>query len=234
MDPAYFQACMIDRQLRPAGYFRIGKIWCNMKKVIRVALNFAAFSDKDVNSLAILVIVCLKNNVLFPNLPVTLAAFTAFQTAFQNAITAAAQGGTVNTALKKEARDALVSVLRQQAAYIQSLAPTLTLSQVLTSGFDVVSPNTTPMPLEQPVFTLDNSINTQLAVYLSAVTNAKAYQMQFSTGAGPWLEAGIYPNTRGIVLTNLIPGTIYNVRIRAIGGSTQYSVWSATVSMMAI
>jgi len=204
-----------------------------MKKVIRVALNFVTFQDKDVNSLAILVAVCLKNNALFPNLPVTLAAFTALQTAFQNAITGAAQGGTVNTALKLEAHDALVSGMRQQAAYVQSLAPTLTLSQVLTSGFDVVNPNTTPMPLDQPVFTLDNSINTQLAVYLSAVTNAKAYQMQSSTGAGPWLEAGIFPNTRGIVLTALIPGTIYNVRIRAVGGSTQYSVWSATVSMMA-
>lgn len=205
-----------------------------MKKVIRVALNFATFSDNDVNSLAILVIACLKNNVLFPNLPVTIAAFTALQTAFQNAIAAAAQGGTVNTALKGEARDALVSAMRQQAAYVQSLAPTLTLSQVLTSGFDVVNPNTKPMPLDQPVFTLDNSITTQLAVYLSAVANAKAYQIQFSSGSGPWLEAGIYPNTRGIVQTNLIPGTTYNVRIRAVGGSTQYSVWSATVSMMAI
>ncbi len=204
-----------------------------MKRIIRVALNFATFCNKDMNSLAILVIVCLKNNVLFPNLPLTLEVLTALQTAFQNAITAAAQGGKVNTALQGEARDALVSALRQMAAYVQSLAPTLTLSQVLTSGFDVVNPNTTPMPLDQPVFTLDNSITLQLAVGLSAVTNAKAYQMQSSTGAGPWLEAGIYPNTRGIVLTSLIPGTTYNVRIRAVGGSTQYSVWSATVSMMA-
>src|SRR5665213_3197628 len=202
-----------------------------MKKNIRVALNFAIFSAKDVNSLAILVIVCLKNNLLFTSLPVALTVLQSLQTALQDAITASAQGGTVNTALKNEAQDAMISALRQTAAYIQSLAPTLTLSQVLTSGFDVVNPNTTPMPLDQPVFTLDNSVTTQLAVYLSAVTNAKAYQMQSSTGAGSWLEAGIFPNTRGIVVTTLIPGTIYNVRIRAVGGSTQYSVWSATVSM---
>jgi hypothetical protein len=42
-----------------------------------------------------------------------------------------------------------------------------------------------------------------------------------------------HPNTKGIVLTNLTPGTTYNVRIRAIGGSTQYSPWSATMSLMA-
>jgi len=35
------------------------------------------------------------------------------------------------------------------------------------------------------------------------------------------------------VLTNLAPGTIYNVRIRAVGGSVQYSDWSATMSLMA-
>jgi len=46
------------------------------------------------------------------------------------------------------------------------------------------------------------------------------------------LEAGIYPNTKNIVLNNLTPGAIYNVRIRAVGGSTHYSPWSATVSIM--
>ena len=204
-----------------------------MKRNIRVALNFATFPAKDVNSLAILVIVCLKNNLLFTNLPVALTVLQSLQTALQDAITSSAQGGTVNTALKNEAQEAMIPALRQTAAYIQSLAPTLTLSQVLTSGFDVVNPNTTPMPLEQPVFTLDNSTTAQLAVYLQAVTNAKAYQVQFSTGAGLWLEAGIYPNTKNIVLKNLTPGTTYNVRIRAVGGSTQYSDWSATVSLMA-
>jgi Fibronectin type III domain len=204
-----------------------------MKRNIRIALSFATFSDNDVNSFAILVIVCLKNNLLFPNLPVSIAAFTALQTAFQNAMAASAQGGTVATAAKIEARDALVSALRQLAAYVQSLTPTLTVSQVLSSGFDVVNSNTTPSPLIQPVFTLDNSASTKLAIYLQAVPNAKAYQMQFAIGTGAWQEVGIYPNTKGIVLTNLTPGTIYNVRIRAVGGSTQYSEWSVKVPMMA-
>ena len=96
----------------------------------------------------------------------------------------------------------------------------------------MVIPNSTQSPLDQPVFTLDNSTSTQLAVYLTAVTNAKAYQLQFAAGTGAWQEAGIWPNTKGIVLTNLTPGTTYNVRIRAVGGSTQYSDWSATMSKM--
>jgi hypothetical protein len=107
------------------------------------------------------------------------------------------------------------------------------LTPILSSGFDIVNTNTTPTPLAQPVFTLDNSITTQLAIYLQAVVNAKAYQIQFASGTGAWAEAGIFPNTRGIILPNLTSGITYNVRIRAIGGSTQYSPWSATMSLMA-
>jgi hypothetical protein len=54
------------------------------------------------------------------------------------------------------------------------------------------------------------------------VNGAKAYQVQYCVGTGPWLEAGIWPNTKGIVITNLTPGTVYSVRVRGVGGSTQY------------
>jgi len=37
---------------------------------------------------------------------------------------------------------------------------------------------------------------------------------------------------RRIVLLGLTPGTIYFVRVRAIGGSTGYSEWSVPVSLM--
>jgi hypothetical protein len=204
-----------------------------MKKNIRVALSFATLPDDQLNSFAILVIACLKTNPLFPTLPVAVAALTTLQTAFESAITAAAQGGTMATAAKNEAKDALVAALRQEAGYVQSLCVTLTLSQVLSSGFDVVIPNNAQTPLSQPVFTLDNSTTTQLSVYLTAVPNAKAYQVQFSSGAGAWQEAGIYPNTKGIILDSLTPGTIYNVRVRAVVGSVQYSDWSATMALMA-
>jgi hypothetical protein len=202
------------------------------KSVIRIALYFATYKNEQLNSFAILVIACLKTNALFPNLPVTITALSALQLAYQNAMNVASQGGTINTAAKHEAGDALIAALRQIAGYVQSLTPTLTLSQVLTSGYDVVNTRSTPQPLTQPVFTLDNSVPGQLGVNLEAVANAKAYQVQYSTGTNPWQEMGIYPNTKNIVLPNLTPGTVSNVRIRAIGGSTQYSEWSGTVSLM--
>jgi hypothetical protein len=205
-----------------------------MKKSIRIALSFATLPNDQFNSFAILVIVCLKINPLFPNLPVAIATLTALQTAFQDALNAAAQGGKLEMAARNEARIPLAIALRQIAGYIQSLAPTLTLSQVLSSGYDVMSNNNAQSPLAQPLLTgLDNSISMQLGVSLQPVANARAYQVQYCIGTGPWLEGGIFPSTKGIIIYNLTPGTTYSVRVRAIGGSTQYSDWSAPMPMMA-
>jgi hypothetical protein len=206
-----------------------------MKKSIRVALSFATFNTDQLNSFAILVIACLKSNTLFPDLPVKINALSALQTAYQDAITAAAQGGPKDTAALNEARTALVSALRQTAAYIQSLGLD-NQSAVLSSGFDVVMSNNGQSPLSQPVIvSLDNSVTTQLQVKLQAVANARAYQVQYCNGApnATWQEAGIFPSTRGITLKNLAPGSVYSARVRAVGGSTQYSDWSASVSLMA-
>jgi Fibronectin type III domain len=203
-----------------------------MKRSIRVALSFATFNTDQLNSFAILVIACLKSNELFPDLPIKISDLTGLQTAYQSAITAAAQGGPKDTAALKEARDALVSALRQIAAYVQSLGLD-NQSAVLSSGFDVVLSNNNPSPLTRPVLLgLDNSVTTQLQLKMQAVANAKAYQVQYSNGAPnvAWQEVGIFPSTRGITLKNLTPGSVYSARVRAIGGSTQYSEWSASLA----
>jgi hypothetical protein len=68
------------------------------------------------------------------------------------------------------------------------------------------------------------------------VANAYCYEVQVSIGAGTsaWQAAGSFTAARKIILTNLTPGTIYNVRARAIGGSTGYSDWSDPQSHMAM
>jgi hypothetical protein len=188
----------------------------------------------QLNSMVILAIVCItKNAALVPNLPVSIIALTALQAAYQDAMNAAAIGGQKDTAALKDARNDLVAALRQIAAYIQSL--NLTEAQVLTLGFDVVVWSKTPITLVAPLVSgLDNSQTTRLGVYLQAVNGAKAYHVQYCTGTGAWVEAGIWPNTRGIVILNLTPGTVYGVRVRAVGGSEQYGPWSATLSLMCI
>lgn len=205
-----------------------------MKKLIRISLGFATYPKDQLNSFAILVVACLKNNPLFPNLPVTLAELGTLITAYQDAMNAAAQGGPKDTAALQEARDALVSALRRIAAYIQSLGLS-NVSDALTSGFDVVIWNNVQSPLDTPVLTaLDNSTSGQLRLRLQAVANARGYQAQWSADGGKtWQEAGIFSNSRDIILPNLTPGTVYAARVRALGGSERYSGWSGSISLMA-
>jgi len=194
------------------------------RSVIRVALNFATFTIDQLNSFLILLLVCLKNNPLFPDLPVKYADLQVLVTTFQTKLAAARVGGEIDTAALSEATDAVIVALRQIAGYIQSLGLT-NESDVLSSGFDIIIPGRSPQsPLLQPQFTLDNSVPGQLGIDLTAVPNAKSYHVQYATGTGAMIDLGIFPNT--------VAGTVYSARIQAIGGSTNYSPWSAVMTLM--
>ena len=202
------------------------------KSAIRVALTFATLPKDQLNSLLILLLVCLKNNPLFPNLPIAYTALAALVTDYQAKMAAADVGGEIDTAAFNEAKDDVIGALRQIAGYIQSLGLT-NASDVLSSGFDIILPGKNPQqPLTQPQFTLNNSVPGQVGIYLQAVTNAKAYHVQYCIGTGPMIDLGIFPNTRNLVIPNTTAGILYSVRIRAIGGSTQYSPWSAVMTLM--
>ena len=206
-----------------------------MKRTIRVAVSFARFNKDQLNCFAILVLLCLRNNPLFSKPTVSLADLGALQVAYQDAMSAAALGGPKDSAAFREARGALVRALRRIAGYIQSLGLTKE-SDVLSSGFDLAVWNTRQTPLTMPVLMrLDNSVSTQLTLKMRAVSNARVYEVQFSADGGQtWQRLDVYPNTQGIVLAGLMPGVVYAMRVRAIGGSTRFSGWSNPISYMAL
>jgi hypothetical protein len=43
---------------------------------------------------------------------------------------------------------------------------------------------------------------------------------------------GTFPSTRGIVLENLVPGTLYALQARAVFGGNRFSEWNEPVSHM--
>jgi hypothetical protein len=201
---------------------------------LRVSLDFAGYSDPDLDEFAGNVVASLTGNPSFPTPPVTLADLGVLVTAFHNAVLAALPGGIQLTAAKNAARDALLDALRKIASYVQGIA-NHSLDMLLTSGFYANSTNRAQSPLITPVITgLENLATTKLLVRLTPVTNARSYNVQTNTnGNGAWADAGIYTQARRIVLGSLTPGTTYNIRARAIGGSTGSSDWSAPVSLMA-
>ncbi len=104
-----------------------------------------------------------------------------------------------------------------------------------SSGFESVPTPSAQSPLDVPTINyLGNLATTQLLMRLSSVDNANSYEVRISVDGGKtWVSGGISSQARRIVLSNLTPGTIYNVQARALGGSTGQSAWSTSASIMA-
>jgi hypothetical protein len=205
-----------------------------MSNNYRVNLGFAEYPDSNLDEFTKNIIASLTGNASFPTPPVTLADLGTLETAFANALAAAAQGGTQLTAAKNAARDALVTALRKVASYVQTIA-SQDVAMLLSSGFLANSTSKTQTPLDTPnIVEIDNGMSTQLVVRLQGVDNARAYEVQVKNGTGGWQPAGVFTQARGIVVGNLTPGSTYSVQARGIGGSTSYSDWSDPVSHMAM
>ncbi len=199
----------------------------------RVSMAFAKFGDRRLGFVGRSVLLALANNPNFPDPPVSLADLTAVVDAYDDARVENRIGGQVATAQKNEARDRLISVLRDEAHYVQITAK-YNLPALLSSGFRAIERNTTPTPLARPVIRkADNQVSTQLRLLVQRVPNARVYQVRWKIGEGDWQDGGSYTQARTMVLKNLTPGTVYILQVRAVGGSTGCSDWSLAITKMA-
>jgi hypothetical protein len=200
--------------------------------VIHVSLEFARLPDPELDEFASNVITKMTGNAAFATPAVPLAALTALQGAFHTALAATTQGGTMATASKNNARAALVGALRQEAAYVETTSGG-NLTTLLSSGFVQRGTPGASTQLAQPVIkSVRNGMSTQLILQVQPVDNARSYEVQVRNGTGGWQPAVIATKARGIIVPGLTPGQMYDVQVRAIGGSTGYSDWSDHVSHM--
>ena len=210
-----------------------------MTQQLRVLLGFTNAPDHQLEETAGAVIAGLTGNAAFPSPPVPLSDLQAALTNFTNAIAAQSQGGPAATANKNNMRDALVTLLRPLAGYVQENCNN-NLALLLSSGFEAVSTNRARAPLAVPsIVSVDNGNTGQLLVKVTPSANSKCYELRFaaigSGGApGPWQSGGLFTNSRSMPLNGLTPGTSYSVQVRAVGGSTGYSDWSDPVSHMSL
>lgn len=202
--------------------------------MVRVSLAFAQFRDVKLSIFTHSIIDSLTGNASFPAPVVPLATLTAALTAFTDALAAAAQGGRQSTAEKNNQRAALIAWLRLEANYVQGVAMD-NLPVLLSSGFSSINLNRAQVQLAAPlIMKIENAMSTQLAVRLTPVPTARAYEVQYKNGTGGWLSGGGGTQARRFVVPNLTPGSLYTLQARAIGGSTGYSDWSDPVSHMAM
>jgi hypothetical protein len=200
----------------------------------RIYTGFTKSPDNDVCNVALDVAGALDGHPVFTTPPFTSAQLTALEGTFATDMTAARKLGTDRTLTKKISRQALLDALVQDALYCQGLARH-DLNTLLTSGYEVVSTNRTPGPLDTPqINSIDNTVSGQLTVRGTAVLNGRMYQLQYSLDNGTtWVDGGTYTSARRMTLSPTTPGKAYLIKIAALGGSTGQSAWSNPVSIMA-
>ncbi|HEY5040632.1 MAG TPA: hypothetical protein VIK53_01365 [Verrucomicrobiae bacterium] len=183
------------------------------------------------------VIKCMTGNAAFPQPPIPLVAavppdpdapvdMTTRMNVLNAAIKNAVGGGTIQTGLKNAALAAAFEGLDANGFYVQTNART-NLALFLTSGYQARSTNRGQSPLDMPAITgIANDISTQLDVHVTPIANAVGYEMQTCLGTGAWTTVMFSTQARTITLTGLTTGTVVQVRVRALGGSTGQSDWS--------
>jgi hypothetical protein len=192
----------------------------------RVSYSFVSLPFTAIGDFTDTIINGMTGNVGYPNSPVALTLVETQKMDYLAKLAATAQGGTLATVAKNNAWDVLIGSLRQLAGYVQSLAGN-NQALLISSGFSPISNNRAQSPLTTPlILVIDNSVTGTLIVRVQPVTNARSYEVQIKTGAGAWQSALISPAARRMVLSGLISVSIYQVQVRAIGGSTGFSNWS--------
>ena len=177
----------------------------------------------------------VKNGGQFPGLPVSLAVLQATIDDFTNKFSAAFQGSVAQTQAKNAARAALLDLLDTLARHVEGVA--LGRAEVIRAGgFDLRKTGySAQTPLSKPTdFWAVNVASTMVQLRVKAQRNVRSVKAQYRIAGGPWQDGGDFPNTKVVVVPNLVPGTVYDFRVQFVGGSTGISEWSDTLTHMAI
>ncbi len=202
--------------------------------ILHVSLAFANYPDPQLDNFVAGHVICMTANTAFPEPTIPPADMEALRLTFHNALLASANGGTLLTAAKEEAKTPLLAAMRLNASYVQG-RPGLTLSMLLSSGLLANSTNHAQSDLVAPaIMSIDNGVSGQLIVHLTVVTNAHSYQVQVMTPDGKVVQTVNSTAGRSIPVNNLTPGVVYTFQACAIGGSTGQSDWSDPVSHMSM
>ena len=173
----------------------------------------------------------LANAVKFPTLPVALPAFQTAITDFTIKLDLAHKGSVAQTQAKNAARDALIHMLAQLAAYVESIAlgdPAV----IHLGGFDDMAHGHAPQStLVKPEITKALSpAATKVQLRCKKQTNVRGVRAQFRTNGGAWQEGGMFNSTRAVVVENLASAVVHEFRVQYLGGSTNTTEWSDTVT----
>jgi hypothetical protein len=179
----------------------------------------------------------IANPTLFPTPPADGPTLKTQITTCSTAFTAFVNdGGKKTMAEKKKQEHALIEMLRKDMHYVEA-ACNQDMATFLLSGFKAATIGpVAPQPLAQPTIKSVNHGNSgELIVSMTKVDHAKVYQVHYGVsvaGATPtaWTEVTL-PNSKPATISNLTPGTTYQLQVRAYG-ALGWTPWSDPITRM--
>lgn len=191
----------------------------------RVSLGFARKTDTDLIAFTRNVITLMTGNTDYPTPSPTLTVVTTSVNSFETAVHDALDGGKIAIATRNAARNELLSLLRQLAAYVTGNCKA-DIVVLLGSGFNAVK---TPspvgvLPAPQNLRLEYTGMSGELRLKFDRVTNAANYSIQTATSPdGPWDDQDLSTASR-VTIGGLTPGKVYWARACANGsqGSSEY------------
>jgi hypothetical protein len=200
----------------------------------RTSRSYGQSPDLDVSAFTGGVIAGLTGNADLANPPVEPKALANLKKTFDDAIIAAAEGGSLATAQKNAARAALVTALNKNASYVDiNCDEDMTI--LLSSGYEAVSTNRAQSVLNPPEVTrAEYGQAGEIKLRVKGDPNRKAVLGRCKTMDGDWGPVLTFKSSRSILFHGLKAGTTYAMQLCGLGGSTGQSDWSEPVSKMAL
>ena len=175
---------------------------------------------------------CMAALGVWPPGMMAAAAFKAKVLAYNEAAGKSLGGSTADTAARKALRVELTGVVDELADWTDKSANG-DAAIIVAYGFEHTDTVKSSSPLAAPRIRAVKTINGgKFKLLVIAVLKARGYEVQVRAGAGPWMTQAPFPSTRNMILQNLVPGTNYQIRVRAVGGSLGFSEWSAVVTQV--
>lgn len=203
---------------------------------LKASLGFSKYSDVDLERAAQSIADAMSGNASYPTPPVTIVDLQAAITAFSVALANQWSSGPVGTSTKNDKRAALVALLSKNGSYVQIEANS-DLTVLLSSGYKAITTTHTVVPLGVPTLLKVVPIGEgTLMVKAKSVPHAKSYEVRYilNEDVDPtnW-HSTTFPTPGKMDIIHLLPGKVYRVQIRAIGGLTVRSEWCAPFTQMA-
>jgi len=200
----------------------------------KVIVDFSTtkYTDARLSTKANHIIDKMDGNPNFVDIQHLLALLRQATTTYIALLAKTQSGSKEATALKNQAREALIAVLKKIAARVQNISDG-DRTLILSSGYDVNKKWSKVGPLSKPVnFRLQQGSNKgSIDLVCDPIAGASIYEVEYTEGNptpnSRWMKQT--STKRKITIANLTSGKQYTFRMAG-GGSHPSRIWSEVLS----